>query len=196
MKKAVIFDYVGVIKGMPGPAWSKKVADILGVSKDEFKSVYHRHNHRFNIGDKSFSDVLSDMAKELGREDKLKEVLKFISEPAQLNQNVIELIRNLKEKKYKVGLLSNNSKESAKIMRAEGIEELFDVLCVSEEVGLAKPDKAAYIDILKKLDVTPEDSIYIDDVEKNIEVATELGFDSILFRSYDELIQELTQKLK
>ena len=48
--KAIIFDYGGVIKGLPGPIWSEKVADLLGVSNDEFREIYYRHNHRFNIG--------------------------------------------------------------------------------------------------------------------------------------------------
>ena len=92
--KAIIFDYGGVIKGLPGPIWSEKVADLLGVSNDEFREIYYRHNHRFNIGNESFSDVLLEIAKELGKENNFKRVLDFISEPEQLNRNIIELIQH------------------------------------------------------------------------------------------------------
>jgi len=189
--KAIIFDYKGVIEGISGSLWKQDLIKLLGVTESEFKSAYDKHKDRVNLNNETFSERMSHIVKDLNKEDKLQEVLEFISTPEKINGNVIDLIHNLKNKGYKIGLLSNNPKSEADRIREDGIAELFDVFNFSGETGLIKPDEDAFIDILNKLGVSAQEVVYIDDSRGHISVATKLGFSSILFRSYDELILEL-----
>ncbi|MBL4723279.1 MAG: HAD-IA family hydrolase, partial [Alcanivorax sp.] len=50
-----------------------------------------------------------------------------------------------------------------------------------------KPELILYERIIKELDVKPEDSIYIDDKEKYLKPAINLGMRTILFKSAEQL---------
>ncbi len=84
----------------------------------------------------------------------------------------------------RTGLLSNSWGMSAypfDLLRAS-----FDDLVISGEVGLRKPDPAIYRLAAERLAVAPEDCVFVDDLERNVEVARELGMIGIVHRGDDE----------
>ena len=72
-----------------------------------------------------------------------------------------------------------------------GIRDMFDVVSFSWELGMKKPTKEMFDITLEKLGVKPEESIFIDDGENNVLKAKELGLNGIVFKSLDQLKQEL-----
>lgn len=84
----------------------------------------------------------------------------------------------------KTGLLSNSWGLSAypfDLLRAS-----FDDLVISGEVGLRKPDPAIYRLAAERLAVPPDACVFIDDLERNVEVARELGMVGIVHAGDDE----------
>ncbi len=84
----------------------------------------------------------------------------------------------------KTGLLSNSWGLSAypfDLLRAS-----FDDLVISGEVGLRKPDPAIYRLAAERLGIAPEECVFIDDLERNVEVARDLGMIGIVHRGDDE----------
>jgi epoxide hydrolase-like predicted phosphatase len=78
-------------------------------------------------------------------------------------QENIEVIKELK-KNYKVGLLTNNIKEFIdRVLKNYKIEDLFDAVIVSSEIGARKPDARIFFIALKKLSIKPEESIFVSD---------------------------------
>jgi putative hydrolase of the HAD superfamily len=71
------------------------------------------------------------------------------------------------------GLLSNSW--GTAMYPWERIEAHFDVAVVSGQVGLRKPDPAIYELALERVGVPPEHCAFVDDLDRNVEVARELG---------------------
>lgn len=87
----------------------------------------------------------------------------------------VELIKELKERGYKLYVLSNMSKEYIAYLRRFPVFELFDFQVVSCEIGLGKPDHRIYEYLLSHCQLDPSETIFIDDRNDNVEAAAEFG---------------------
>ena len=86
-----------------------------------------------------------------------------------IDQNTINIINTIKMH-VKVGIITNGStqRQKAKIFNTN-INRCFDTVIISEEVGFSKPDKRIFEIALNKLNVQPEDALFVgDDIEKDI----------------------------
>lgn len=86
-----------------------------------------------------------------------------------INQKTINIVKHIKEH-VKVGIITNGTtqRQKAKIMNTH-IDSCFDIIIISEEVGLSKPDKRIFELALNKLNVQPETTLFVgDDIEKDI----------------------------
>ena len=86
-----------------------------------------------------------------------------------------QLIKELKERGYKLYVLSNMSKEYIEFLREFPVFDYFDEQVVSCEIGLGKPDRRIYEYLLEKYELNPAETIFIDDRKDNVDVAEELG---------------------
>ena len=86
-----------------------------------------------------------------------------------------QLIKELKERGYKLYVLSNMSKEYIEFLRKFPVFDYFDEQVVSCEIGLGKPDRRIYEYLLTHCGLSAEETIFIDDRKDNVDVAEELG---------------------
>lgn len=86
------------------------------------------------------------------------------------------------------GLLSNSWGNT---YPREGWDEMFDVVVISGEVGMRKPEPAIFTHALDLLGVRPEETVFVDDLAVNIEAAQALGLQTVHHRSYDVTAGEL-----
>lgn len=199
--KAIGFDFGGVIGGDPsiGHRFTKTSAELLGVTVEEWRKVYFSINNLINTDKKSKRDFWLHFLEAFNQKDKIEQVLAqnmaMSRQYLVINQQIISLIDQLRERGYKVGLLSNASGEVAGNIRALNLAHHFDSFLFSAEIGLQKPDIVAFEYLAKSLGANLVDLIFVDDAEKSLSTAAEFGFTPILFKSYDQLVIELT-KLK
>ncbi|MFE8695994.1 HAD family hydrolase [Cytobacillus sp. FJAT-53684] len=86
-----------------------------------------------------------------------------------INQHTINIVNTI-NKQGKVAIITNGStqRQKAKIIHTQ-LNRCFDIILISEEVGFSKPDKSIFELALNKLDVHPEDALFVgDDLEKDI----------------------------
>ena len=62
---------------------------------------------------------------------------------------------------------------------------------LSSEVGVVKPESEIYQKLLKKYNLDPVESVFIDDIQANLDTAAELGFETILSTSETDNIRAL-----
>jgi len=94
---------------------------------------------------------------------------------------VVHRIRELRADGYRTGLLTNNVAEWSDAWRSTiPVDELFDDVVDSSDVGLRKPDPAIYLLACERLGVAPERTVFLDDAERNVEAAKELGMRGIV----------------
>ena len=76
--------------------------------------------------------------------------------------DVVPTLKELK-KTYKLGLVSNNTEFAKLILRFFGLEKYFDVVVISYEVGVEKPDARIFKIALKRLGSRPEEAVHVGD---------------------------------
>ena len=68
---------------------------------------------------------------------------------------------------------------------------MFDVVVISGEVGMRKPEPRIFEHTLALIGVAAEECVFVDDIRHNIEAAVTVGMVGVLHRTYDETRVEL-----
>ncbi len=179
MIKAYIFDLNGVF--LKSEYLTKRISDRWGVDVEKVMKVL---NNSMDIvrqpnAPKIF-DLWKDNLKEWGVEINGDEFLQWWFSGEQLQQEIVDLCKKLKEKGFKVFILSNNFRERTNYYR-NNFPEIFDAVdnaYFSWETGFVKPSQEAFKHVLKENHLHPEDVVYIDDSEKNLYIAKGLGIET------------------
>lgn len=198
--RAIAFDWGGVIEILPIGNFGEAAAKFLGVDGETYRAAYFLHNHKFNVGkdSKTFengTEVWASVLTKLGKIEMLGDFMNFIQSMPKgtVDQRVIELIKQIKQAGYKVGLLSNQAIEGAQKIRATGYDKLFDVALFSAEMGFMKPQPAAFQELMSRLDVSADELIFIDDTVRSLSTSEEIGYTPILYKGFEDLITQLNK---
>jgi putative hydrolase of the HAD superfamily len=112
------------------------------------------------------------------------------------NEPMIEFMRQLRDRGYRMAICTNNIREWEPLWRAKlPVDEIFDVVVDSAFVGTRKPEREIYEITLERLGVAPESALLIDDVELNCDGASALGMAAVCFRTTEQAIAETEEAL-
>lgn len=175
MYKLILFDFYGVFCPDLATEWFKQMMPD-----------YRKHLAAFN--------ALCDLSNkgELSREGFREELSRLTGVPVgeisaginkrmSANQSLVQFAWQLK-RRYKLGLLSNAQKgRIEQIVVDYGMEDLFDELIISAEIGVVKPHKGIFEYALNKFAVAPAEAVFIDDRQSNVDAASRYGIASVLF---------------
>jgi epoxide hydrolase-like predicted phosphatase len=112
------------------------------------------------------------------------------------NEGMIDYMRELRERGYRLAICTNNVREWEELWRAKlPVDELFDVVVDSAFVGVRKPEHRIYEMTLERLGVPAEVALLIDDIELNCDAARAMGIEAIWFRSNEQAMAEVEAAL-
>ena len=133
----------------------------------------------------------------LGHRPELHRFREIYFDALHPNEPMIDLMRQAKERGYRMGLLTNNVREWEPVWRTMlPVDEIFEVVVDSGFVGCRKPDREIYDLTLERMGgPSPEECLFIDDTDVNCTAATELGMSAVHFRDNDQAIPELRNAL-
>jgi epoxide hydrolase-like predicted phosphatase len=95
---------------------------------------------------------------------------------------VVHKIRDLKDRGFRLGLLTNNVKEFGEHWRTMfPLEELFEEVVDSSHVGMRKPERAIYELTCTRMSVEPNETIFVDDNLDNVDAARAFGMEAVHF---------------
>lgn len=103
----------------------------------------------------------------------------------------LELIGRLQSAGYPTALLSNVSEEKARILRELGYYDSFSPVLLSYAIGTAKPHPEAFFILITALNRSPQEIIFVDDKPQNIQAASDLQLQALLFSSATQLEADL-----
>ena len=98
---------------------------------------------------------------------------------------------------FKMFIFSNTPKYAIEYLKKK--TEIFNLIegdMYSFEEGILKPDKQIYIKLLKKYNLIPIETVFIDDNPNNIKTANELGIHGIVFKNLEQSKKELEEIIK
>jgi HAD superfamily hydrolase (TIGR01509 family) len=104
----------------------------------------------------------------------------------------ISILRDVKQRGYKTYILSNfHSSAYQKVLNMYNFFNYFDGGVISSEVKLIKPSYDIYNLLSYNHNLIPKESLFIDDMDENINSAMELGFNTIQFTSIEDLKEKI-----
>jgi putative hydrolase of the HAD superfamily len=146
----------------------------------------------------AFVQALGDqLTVQLGREIELHGFGERYFQHLHPNERMIEYMRELRVRGYKLAICTNNVREWERLWRAKlPVDEIFDVVIDSGFVGTRKPEPRIYELTLERLGVEPSSALLVDDIEINCEAARQLGIEAVWFRSSEQAIEEIEAALR
>jgi putative hydrolase of the HAD superfamily len=106
--------------------------------------------------------------------------------------DTVELLRRLKRKGYPLYCLSNMHFASIEYLeRTEAFWDVFDGRVISCRLQLCKPEPGIYEHLLRTYNLDPAKTLFIDDVQKNLDAAARLGIKTLKFESAAQCAREL-----
>jgi epoxide hydrolase-like predicted phosphatase len=109
-------------------------------------------------------------------------------------ERMLDAVRRARGAGVKTGLISNSWGEGLAYDQ-DMLDELFDAVVISGDVGLHKPDAAIFRLGAERIGVPPEECVFVDDLRENCAGAEEVGMTAILHRGPDSTLPELERLL-
>jgi putative hydrolase of the HAD superfamily len=189
---AVLFDFGGVFTESPFEA-ARQFAASIGVSPDDMlDTVFGPYDHdsdhpwhRLERGEMSLMEAREQIC-ELGTQRGFNAdpfvVLAALRHAGGPRQNFLDRVGLIRRSGVRTAIVTNNVREFRDAWRAMiPVDDLFDVVVDSCEVGFRKPDPRIYRKALELIgDVAPARAIFVDDYEGNVRAARSLGLQGIV----------------
>lgn len=189
MIKAVIFDmFETLVTLFTGRTYfSEHIAADLNQPIEAFRKCWHETEKDRTLGKYSMEEGLAITLKNLGsyspenvqlvcrkRREALGDTFKAIPSES------LWLLQTLREKGYKVGLITNTFSDERDMILASPLYPLFDAAIISYEQGISKPDPEIYRRAMQALNVTPQECLYVGDGGSHeLQAARSLGMQAI-----------------
>lgn len=109
------------------------------------------------------------------------------------DEEMIAAVRRVRGAGLPTGLISNSWGRT--IYDEALMEELFDAVVISGDVGMHKPQPEIYLLACEQLEVEPADAVFVDDLRENCEGAEAVGIAAILHRETAETVARLERLL-
>jgi putative hydrolase of the HAD superfamily len=110
------------------------------------------------------------------------------------DEPMLEAVRRARATGIKTGLISNSWGDGLAYDPAL-LDELFDAVVISGEVGLHKPQPEIFHLGAERIGVAPEDCVFVDDLRENCEGAEAVGMKAILHRGSAGTLPQLEELL-
>lgn len=184
MIRAVIFDFFGVL--CSDGYWKSVKKDFRHPEK------FGELSHDASRGVLSWEQFLAKLSNETGRSS---EELGALFEKEQINPELFSYMDDI-HKEYQTALLTNASHEYINSLTEKvELDNIFDEIIISSEIGLAKPDPRIYHYALEKLNRSPSETVFVDDTVKHIEAAKKIGITPILYQNFPQFKKDFEQLL-
>jgi len=168
--KAIIFDFFDVIHSDPFHAWM--VAH--GLTREGEQAAVSKDVDSGHITMQQFYERLGHITSQTGAEVEAE-----FTQSMRVDQEVVALIGEL-QSQFTIAVVSNAESDFLRqLIKEHNLEPLFEHIVISSEVGYPKPSPEIFQHALERLQISPEEAIFIDDNPDNVTAAEQLGITSI-----------------
>lgn len=196
--RALILDYGNVLSREQPADWYETVAGRLEASAADVHAGYWQHRQAYDDGlaaEEYWQRVLRSFPRRAGTQDGAALIDWLIEADVAswtgFREEVWTLAKCFRAQGGRTAILSNGGPEVTAGLRARRrLEDWFDVVIVSCEVGVCKPDPRIYELCLSRLGVEPAEALFVDDREENVEAAAKLGMQTVHYTG-DHLLPEI-----
>lgn len=194
--RGIIFDYGGVIHSFEYGGFFRRFRGRTDRTFEEMSflvagSGLPRRYESGDIASEEFFQGIVDLCGLRVTEEEFLSAFVSIFTPIE---NTIGLIRALSQS-YRLGLLSNtNEWHFEHHIRVQDFFPLFDAVTLSYQVRTMKPAEAIYRESLRSIGLCPEECVFIDDREENVEGARRMNIHAIHYTGHEGLVSSLAER--
>jgi len=194
MIKTIIFDLGSVCFDIDWLKISEEMVSKYGVSTLVKSSGNKKLINLYNLTQEGKLDIVKFFKELCGDKVNYEEFMASYKQSYKNNKhpnkNLIELMKRLKGK-VELVCLSDTNQVHWEAHQEQGSLNYFDKAFASFQIGGRKADKETFNKILKELEKKPEEILFIDDNEKNIDNAKSLGINVIKYKNSSQLIKDI-----
>lgn len=197
--RGIVFDIGGVLEYTPYTGWLERWNERLGFGQHDIINGLMERGLDGGLGTCTEADWLAGLQEITGlNQSQMDEFMNdlWADYLGTLNEELVAYVRGLRPH-YQTAILSNSflgAREKEQTLY--GFEDLVDTLIYSHEVHLLKPDPKIYDLTCNRLNLKPDEIIFVDDVGVNIKGAMEFGIHAILFEDNAQVVIEIEQTIQ
>ncbi|MBU3940588.1 MAG: HAD-IA family hydrolase [Nanoarchaeota archaeon] len=192
MIKAIIFDLNDVLVTWHDIDITKEFKKEMGIDIVSFWNVASKHFGDLNLGKFSIDYFYKKALLELGLSSSLSEKARKIQESQySLINGMVSLLEKLRGG-YNLILMAGDNKESLiyKLNKFKLKQHFKKIYCTCFE-GIFKDDPTFFRKILSENNLKLDEVLFIDDQERHLVAAREVGIKTILFKNVNQLKEDL-----
>lgn len=189
MIKAAIFDFYGVIQTDEVIIWAEKqLADHPAI-----RQVVDEASRKIDLDEITLDQYFEKLA--AGVDRPVAVVKQELNNEIAINQPLLQIIDELRAAGIKTAVLSNDGSSLRGYIEGHGITQHFDEIFISGELNMMKPDSRIYQHAAQQLGFEPQEIIFFDDRQTNIDGAVRAGMQAELFTSNSQVRNILSSLL-
>ena len=203
--KAIIFDAYGTLFDVNSAA--EKCKDKIGDKWEGFanywrttqleytwlRSLMNRHKDFWQVTEGSLDKSMKAFKIEPSMRNELLDLYKILSTFPE----VTEVLKNLKEKNYKLAILSNGTPTLLnKLVKSNNLDNVFDNIFSIEEVGIYKPGSKVYNLPIKKYQIQKKEVAFLSANTWDVSGGGNYGYSSIWVNRNNNIFDNLDYKPK
>ncbi len=199
--RAVVFDFGGVLISpitekiaLLAEQRGTTMRELLAVLMGPEPSTEDHPWHRCERGEIAVADIqahLAPYAAAAGIELRGDEIATLLDPTYAVVDEMIERVRQLRERGVRTALLTNTFAEFRPKMQEDIPFPLFDAVIESFAVRSRKPERSIYEATAELLGVDHDEIVYLDDFAQNLAPAVELGWTVVHVTSPAQALAEL-----
>jgi putative hydrolase of the HAD superfamily len=197
--QALVVDFGGVLTGPMQEAMVRFAAEIGIELQDLVRAALGAYSggddnlvtdfETGRISEEEFAEAFAKRLEEVsGRPISHENLVRRIFR-LELEEPMLDLVARARDAGYRTALLSNSW--GTKYYPRDRLDPLFDVMVISGEVGLRKPDPAIFELTLEKLGLEASGCVFVDDHPGHLTPARDMGMTTVLHRSPGQTITEV-----
>ena len=201
--KAIIFDAYGTLFDVNSAA--EKCKDKIGDKWESFanywrttqleytwlRSLMKKHKDFCQITEDSLDKSMKAFKIDSSMRDELLDLYKILSTFPEVK----EILNNLKEKNYKLAILSNGTPALLnKLVKNNNLESIFDDIFSVEEVGIYKPDSKVYDIPIKKYQIQKDEVVFLSANTWDVSGGGNYGYNSVWVNRNNNIFDYLDYK--
>ena len=198
--KAIIFDAYGTLFDVNSAA--EKCKDKIGSKWENFsnywrttqleytwlRSLMKRHKDFWKITEDSLDKSMKTYKIDNSMKNELLDLYKTLSPYKEVH----EVLKELKKKDFKLGILSNGTPSLLnELVKSNNLENLFDDLFSIEQVGVYKPDSKVYEIPTKKYQIQKNDAVFLSANTWDVSGGGNYGYNSIWVNRNNNIFDKL-----
>ncbi len=174
LPRTILFDLYGTL--VPGgsrlqrDALAFQMAEVLGVDRIKFADIVHStFDARVRGAMGGLSETIAELSRRVGGRPTCQQVTLAAEQRLTLSRKLLSdtysehHLTNLKSRGYQLGIVTDCSVETPRWWNSTWLRDLVDVVVFSCELGVRKPHPEMYLEATRRLNVQPEECLFIGD---------------------------------